>query len=74
MKVFRSFGKEKLILFNRKILARGKAYGLYGYSLPGLRQAPRRSAAEKPEAKSIRDKDCFPGKENGKSIYMVCWK
>jgi hypothetical protein len=41
MKVFRSFGKEKLILLSRKIQARGKAHGLYGYSLPGLRRASR---------------------------------
>jgi hypothetical protein len=41
MKVFRCFGKEKLILFNRKVKARGKAHGLYGYSLPDLRKAPR---------------------------------
>jgi membrane protease YdiL (CAAX protease family) len=45
MKVFRSFGKEKLILLSRKIHAKGKAYSLYGYSLPGLLRSAPPSAA-----------------------------
>jgi hypothetical protein len=41
------FWKGEAYSFQPENGTRGKAHGLYGYSLPGLRKAPRKSAAEK---------------------------